>query len=328
MNLLPRLLGLSLIVVLAALTALLSTAVWRGGVLPPRLAAASHLAEAGLAALALTLAVAFLFTTAARRDDDRFRPPLRGARAELGVLTRLAENSTAQGVALAAERSGRQRAQEDALLRQGLLSRSLEERVRLGRDLHDGLIQSLYATGLTLETARTVAPENPAEADRLLAQSVATLNAAIRDVRAHISGLTADSVRGASFAQALAAQLEELRAGRDAQFDLKVDEECTARLAAEQVADLLQIAREAVSNALRHGGASLVTVRLHGNGREVCVLVQDNGTGFDAERPGRDGHGLGNMKARAEKLGATLRLTSQPGGGTRVLLTLALSAPA
>ena len=77
-----------------------------------------------------------------------------------------------------------------------------------------------------------------------------------------------------------------------------------------------------MSNALRHGGATVVTVRVHKGDREVCLLVQDNGTGFDAARGREGGHGLGNMRARAGRIGATLAITSHPGEGARVLANI------
>jgi signal transduction histidine kinase len=111
-------------------------------------------------------------------------------------------------------------------------------------------------------------------------------------------------------------------------FDVKVDDVAATGLSTDQIVDALQISREAVSNALRHGGASVITVRLHQDGREVCLLLQDNGAGFDASTRRDGGHGLGNMRARAERLGATVRLTSQLGEGTRVVVTLPLQPSA
>jgi signal transduction histidine kinase len=249
------------------------------------------------------------------------------ARAEAGALEHLAKTSVAQGEALTRERSERQRAEEDALLHQRRLTQSLEEKVRLGRDLHDGIIQSLYAVGLTLESARALARHDPAEADRRLGQCLASLNATIREVRAYISGLAPENLRHTGFTSAMHALAEELRAGRDAAFDLRIDEDATGLLTEAQSADLLQIAREAISNSQRHGQAGAVTVRLHRSDHEVCLLVQDNGRGFDPARR-RAGHGLGNMQARANGLGATLRLESRPGEGTRLLVTLPILAPA
>ena len=353
MNLLPRSVAMALFVVIAALVGLLTVPVWRGlqsesgaekpattaPTAPTTLVNATEAATAravtfsqraglALAAIALLLTVGLMLMQA-------FRPTptpapavsFTAARGEVVTLARLAETSVAQGAELTRERDVRRRAEEDAQLKQRLLAQSLDEKIRLGRDLHDGIIQSLYAAGLTLEAMRPLVKTNPDEAEARLEKVRESLNGAIRDVRTYLVGLAPENLRRAGFAQALTALVTELQAGREARFDIKIDDEAAALLAPEQSIEILQIAREAVSNAFRHGGATLVTLRLQKSDREVCLLVQDNGAGFDAatSRPG--GHGLSNMQARAARLGATLRLTSQPREGTRVLATLPILPP-
>ncbi|HWA09285.1 MAG TPA: sensor histidine kinase [Opitutaceae bacterium] len=252
--------------------------------------------------------------------------PWANAQAEMSGLTHLARTSVAQGEELGRERDVRRRAEEDAQLRQRLLAQSLESKIRLGHDLHDGIIQSLYAVGLTLESVRPLITSDPGEADGRLTKCLQSLNATIRDVRAYITGLGPENLRRIGFAQALEALVAELRADRAVQFDLRIDEDATALLSPEQSIDALQIAREAISNSLRHGRATAITVRLQHSDREIGLLVQDNGCGFDPAQ-GSGGHGLGNMRARAERLRATVRVDSRPGAGTRVVVTLAVSPP-
>lgn len=349
MNPLPRFLALALFVVLAALVSLLAIAAWRGARMTPepesrtpamahsasppaaqpaaaapvpRVLALSHRFALGLAIIALALVGTLMLSLAAARPGRLdSRVPFSPARTELGTLARLAQTSVEQGVELDRERSVRRRAEEDAHLRQQLLTRSLEEKIRLGRDLHDGIIQSLYAVGLTVESVRALLRADPAEADRRLERTRAQINDAIRDVRSYITGLAPEHLRQTGFAHAMDTTLADLRAGRDVQFDIKIDDVAASQLSPAQTVEALQIAREAVSNALRHGGASMITVRVHEGDREVCLLVQDNGVGFDAEVR-RDGHGLGNMAARAERMGAQLRVSSRPGEGTRVVATM------
>lgn len=327
-----RFVAMALFVVLAALTALLATPVVRGLRAETPAAAATPSARAvaltqvmsvTLAALGAALALALLISLAIRPGQtSATKHPYPSARAEMGTLARLAETSVAQGEELSRERDERRRAEEDARLKQQLLAQSLDEKIRLGRDLHDGIIQSLYAAGLTLESVRALVKTNPDEADRRLEQTRAGLNDAIRDVRAYIAGLTPEKLRRAGFAHGLSAMLSELQSAREAKFEIQIDDEAAALLTPEQSIEALQIAREAVSNALRHGRATVVVLRMHPGEREVCLLVQDNGTGFDPAQPRAGGHGLGNMHARAARLGATLQVTSRPGEGTRVLATL------
>ena len=342
MNPLPRLLGLSLLVVLAALTAVLAGPRFVTADQPPRsVPPVAHASAADaltvlpqrlafpLATVALVLAIALLVSLALRpfRSADTTEP-IALARAEIGALARLAESSVAQGQALAFERDGRQRAEENALLNQQLLNRSLEEQIRLGRDLHDGIIQSLYAAGLVIESARTLAKTDLAEADRRLAQLLQTLNQTIRDVRTYIVGLAPENLRQSTFGQALDSLVTELGAGRETHFDLKIDDAASIQLSPAQSTEALHVAREAISNSLRHGHATRVTVRLHSSEGEVCLLIQDNGTGFDSAARGRTGHGLRNIQARAAGLGATVRVNSRPTEGTRVVLTFPLSRTA
>ena len=339
MNSLPRLLGLSLLIVLAALAAILAGPAL-SPVAEPRVARAnaparptqaqmlnviSHRAALPLALVGLVLATALLVSLALKPFRAEAAAPLASSRTELGALARLAESSVAQGQALAVERDSRQRAEENALLNQQLLNRSLEEQIRLGRDLHDGVIQSLYAAGLVIESARTIAKSDPAEADRRLAQLLHTLNQTIRDVRTYIVGLAPEHLRQTTFGQAIDALVTELGAGRSVHFDLKIDDTASALLSAAQSTEALHVTREAISNSLRHGKAGRVTVRLHPGDGEVCLLVQDDGTGFDPSRRTGSGHGLRNIQARASGLGAAVRVESRPNEGTRVILTFPLN---
>lgn len=340
MNPLPRLLALGLLVLLAVLAVVLAVPMWQGSpppaaapaistaaatkppIRPARLAQYSARIALPLALTALVLTTGLLVSLALRpATGNGTRSPF-VTRTEVGALAQLAEKSAAQGEALTHERRSRERAEEDASLNRQLLDRSLEERTRLGRDLHDGLIQSLYAAGLNIESARAIVARDPAAAEQRLAQALQTLNRAIRDVRTYIAGLAPENLRDSTFAGAINALIAELGAGRPVRFDLHLDESVTARLSPEQQIETLHIAREAISNALRHGRATLVTVRVHEGDGAVALLVHDNGAGFDSARVATSGHGLGNMQARARRAGGSLRIESHPGTGTRIVLTL------
>jgi len=342
MNSLPRLLGLVLFVLLVVLTTLLALPLWQGlrdeapGAgetnSPARASGTSRAARIqvlpqkvslalSVTALALTIALGLSRVTRAPRSSLT-RSPFAHGRPEMDALAKLAKTSVAQGAELDRERRERRRAEENDQLKEHLLIQSRDEKIRMGRDLHDGIIQSLYAIGLTLESVRTLVKTDPTEADRRLEQMRAGLNITIRDVRTYITGLAPEHLRRTTFAQALGSLLADLGVAHAARFDLKIDDEAAARLTPEQTQEVLHIAREAASNALRHGGASVITVRLHQSDREIGLLVQDNGVGFDPNQRRDGGHGMENMHARAEQMGAQLRVTSQPGAGSRVIATL------
>lgn len=275
--------------------------------------------------LLLALVLVLLLRPAAPVESGS-RPPWVFAKAEMGSLQHLARTSVTQGAELARERDERMRAQEEAYVNQVRLNQALEEKIRLGRDLHDGIIQSLYATGLTLENVRDLVERNPPEAVKRLQGSIDLLNAAIRDVRAYITGLKSDPARDAGLSTIVERIAAELKADREVAFAVEIDDFAAARLPGPVFADVVQVVREAVSNALRHGAARHVTVRLHEGDGALALLVQDDGAGF-ATDGGSRGHGLANMRGRAESAGGSLQVESAPGRGTRIVLTLPLTAP-
>jgi signal transduction histidine kinase len=249
-----------------------------------------------------------------------------GSRVALGTefdsLSHLARTNVQQGADLERERSERLRADEDLHFQQILLNRALEEKIQLGRELHDGIIQSLYATGLTFEAAKNRLAHDPTEAARQLDSGLKALNATIRDVRSYISGLAPENLRQQSFAESVRSLTQTVSGGRATVFDLRIDESTASKLTDAQCTDLLQIIREAVSNSLRHGGANKITIRLHESGGELGLLVQDDGKGFDPANLTARGHGLHNLQARADRIHAVLRTVSSPGEGTRTVVTL------
>ncbi|MEO5960356.1 MAG: sensor histidine kinase [Opitutaceae bacterium] len=350
MNPLPRFFALALFVVLAALVALLAAPAWNefhtasagtraiipeaapapnAGSYPARLVALSQRLALAFAIVGAALALALVVSLARRspRNADS-QSPFAAVRTEVGALAKLAETSVAQSRELDRERDVRRRAEEDVQIKQQLLAHSVEEKIRLGQDLHDGIIQSLYAVGLNVESVRSLVKSDPGEADRRLEQTRAGLNKTIRDVRTYITGLTPANLRRASFGYAVRSLINELTVGHEGNFTIEIDDDAAVLLTPEQSLEALQIAREAVSNALRHGHASEVVLRMHKSDREICLLVQDNGVGFAAGKNRIGGHGLGNMQARAARLGATLRVTSEPGSGARVIATLPIVQPA
>ncbi|MFA6960079.1 MAG: ATP-binding protein [Opitutaceae bacterium] len=244
------------------------------------------------------------------------------SREDMHQVEHLAKTAVAHEEALRHERAERQRTDENLHIQQLLLNQALGEKIRLGRDLHDGVIQSLYATGLTLESSRQRRAADPAAADALFERGVQLLNDNIREIRAYISSLSQSQPSARhDFSNALAVLVENLKGDRTTEFVIRIDEGAEVRLSPTQLPDLLQIVHEAVSNALRHGNASQVTIRLHEDGDRLALMVQDNGAGFDPSTVSSEGHGLVNFRARASSLHSEFRLESQPGEGCRLVLT-------
>jgi signal transduction histidine kinase len=266
----------------------------------------------------LLTAVPWLISSlGSRRGGSDTRNPWRQDAAGLEQFARL---TVERGAALEREHGARIRAEEDLTLSRSLLDRSLEERIRLGRELHDNVSQTLYAVTLTLESVRKNMTAAPAIEQRL-DQCMAELRRLNQEVRAYLRDLEPSSVQRAPFAQALAETLAAAAGDGAVAIEHKLDDEAVALIPPQHAVEIVNIVREAVSNSVRHGQARRVTVRAARGEREVALAVSDDGIGFQPA-PGAAGHGLGNMKARAAALGGTLQVDSAPGKGTRVLLTV------
>ncbi|MEW5990578.1 MAG: GAF domain-containing sensor histidine kinase [Chloroflexota bacterium] len=207
----------------------------------------------------------------------------------------------------------------------------VDERIRIGRDLHDGIIQGIYAVALSLEDVPELMSEDPAEANARVDRAIDRLNTAIGDIRTFITGLGADAST-VSIGSRLAGLADELLLSSGARMALDLDladvAEIDARLAPEAGIQLIQIAREALSNAIRHSGAPRARLSLRAQDAAAVLSVEDNGSGFDAASPARSGHlGLANMRDRASSVGGAVEVSSHIGGGTRIIVRLPLASP-
>ena len=254
--------------------------------------------------------------------------PLRGQQNELGRVARLVETSFAQQAALQREIAERNRA--EAALRESELQvrRSLELRARLARDLHDGVIQSIYAAGLGLESALSQMEPGQAGVRASLHQCRQSLNDVIREIRGFIMGLEPEQIPRQAFAEELTALTRTMQALWPVKITVQVDPLVARRLNANQEVHALQIVRECISNALRHGEAREIQITLAARDHDGALTVRDNGRGFDpAARPIAKGHGLANIATRAREMGGASLVQSEPDHGTTVTLHFGLSAP-
>jgi signal transduction histidine kinase len=201
------------------------------------------------------------------------------------------------------------------------LRRSMEERERIGRDLHDDIIQSIYAAGLNLEDCRRIVHQSPEKSEARLTSAIATLNGAMRNVRGFLAGLEPKVLNGREFKTALKS-LALTSGDGPTQLQLEVDATAANRLNSAQATQLLHIAKEAMSNSLRHAHASTLVVSLLPSGTGVRLEVFDNGDGFNPEALDGKGHGLRNMTARAREIGADLQISSAVGRGCRILVNV------
>ncbi|HLT57649.1 MAG TPA: ATP-binding protein [Limnochordales bacterium] len=199
----------------------------------------------------------------------------------------------------------------------------LEERDRIARELHDGIIQSLYAVGLNLEAAAEQLEEDPAESRERISFGIERLNEAIRDIRQYITNLRSPIEDSRTLQEALASIAAEFRRDFGVAVTVEARGESATRVRPEVLNHLRQITRESLTNAVRHGRASRIRIGIDVSPERVEVTVSDDGTGFQmSEAVPRTGHGLRNMRQRAQLMGGELQVTSAPGRGTRVAVAV------
>ncbi len=208
--------------------------------------------------------------------------------------------------------------------REQRLHQLLEDRSRLGRDLHDCILQSLYALGLTIESSRRVRHTSDIECYSSHVTIVDQINHLIHEIRSMIRELESDTVREFD----LSSELTTLRTtyAQTGRLDVKLDLQRHAIevLTHEEEREILNIVREALSNCARHAHATQAAVSIRMKDTRVRVSIQDDGIGF-APAPGPSrGYGLTNMETRAKKLGGTLHIQSKIGKGTQITAEFSL----
>ncbi len=199
----------------------------------------------------------------------------------------------------------------------------LEERTRIGMDLHDGVIQSIYAVGLTLESTRLALPNGTDEVSTLLDTAIEGLNDAIRDIRNFILDLRPRRFAG-DVQQGLAQLVREFQANTMVPVSIDIPERLED-LPLPVGRAIFLTTQEALANVARHARAKNVGISLKYSANNVALIIQDNGRGFDATNESlRVGHGLANMQARAESLHGTFQIEATPDKGVSVILSLPL----
>ena len=195
------------------------------------------------------------------------------------------------------------------------------ERDRLGRNLHDGAIQTVYTAGLLVESARHLVAEDSPAAPRL-DKALTVLNDAITDLRRNMGELRATPSGQA--AQPLGPALRQLAA--DPSFSSLLDIKLALDLpdgaspSPVRTDHVLAIVRESLANAVRHARASRVRITAGQVDGRLRIGIHDNGIGLPPEGPA--GYGLRNMRDRARLLDGTLEITGAPGKGVAVELNI------
>jgi signal transduction histidine kinase len=199
----------------------------------------------------------------------------------------------------------------------------LEERDRIGRDLHDTVIQRIYGVSLALDDVPDMLEADPEEASARVDAAIESLNSTIREIREFIFILRPPGDGPSSLTGSLRALADEVRMNTGLPVEVTLPGADLPWIEGPRARELLAIAREALTNAARHAAPGAVSVQLSARDGEVALQVIDDGAGFDtaaAERPGH--HGLRNMRQRAESLGGSIEIESAPTRGTRIIVAI------
>ena len=202
------------------------------------------------------------------------------------------------------------------------LSQAFAEREQLNRDLHDDVLQSLYAVGLRLEAGQLAQQANPTEAVGRIPQALEQLKLTMKQIRSYIAGPQPVHEEQMPLDAAIQALVRSMTISPAPQFRVDMEPDLAANLSHEQAESILLIIREALSNCLRHAKAREGVVTAQRQNGALQIEIHDDGIGFDPASMHQASHGLSNMDARARAIGADFTITSQPGQGVRIALIL------
>ncbi|HJW83359.1 MAG TPA: GAF domain-containing sensor histidine kinase [Anaerolineae bacterium] len=195
----------------------------------------------------------------------------------------------------------------------------VEERERIGMELHDGIIQSIYAVGLTLEYATLIVDEQPSAARQRLTQAIDGLNEVIRDIRSYILDLRPQRFEGKDLDSSLHELARSFRANTFINISLVVDPRVGTRIDPNLGVGLFHIAQEGLANVAKHARARNVSLSVRLDDSLVILELKDDGRGFDPLTVKKyTGHGMRNMEERARLLNGEWQLNSAPGQGTHI----------
>jgi len=199
----------------------------------------------------------------------------------------------------------------------------LEERERIGMDMHDGVIQSIFGVGLSLENIIHLVDENPAQAKEGIKQATDGLNKAIRDLRTYILDLSPRQLGDENLLVGLRRLLTEYRVNTLSEAMLTGKEKDVANLQHNDALTLFHICQEALANTAKHAQAKRVSVNLWITKERILMEIEDNGKGFDLDKMSMTlGHGLSNIHTRVRNVNGDVEITSAPGEGTTILAWL------
>lgn len=197
----------------------------------------------------------------------------------------------------------------------------LEERERIGMDLHDGIIQSIYGIGLSLENALHSLTEEASDARQDIQEAIEGLNQTIRDLRSYILDLRPRKLGEKGLFSGIQRLVSEFRTHTLVEVQVSGNDFELQGVPETHSLVLFHICQEALANTAKHARAKTVQISLWTTGDRALMEIRDDGKGFDLDTLQINiGHGLANMQTRVQAVGGDVEVSSRPGDGTTVLV--------
>jgi PAS domain S-box-containing protein len=244
-----------------------------------------------------------------------------GSRFPADIALKPVQTKHGPGVMAVVRDASERRAQEKLLRDTQARTATVEDRERIGRELHDGTIQALFGIGMKLQAAAAGAD---AEARQRMEETVEALDDVIRDLRNYVFGLRPGVLSKKTLAQAIVELASRVESDSAVVVVVDVTDEAAENLAGRE-ATVLQVVREGLSNVARHAAATTCRVSLRSDKTSLVLEIDDDGHGFDRTTAASHGHGLGNLEERAAELGGELSISSGS-EGTTVRLSIPVMA--
>ncbi len=194
------------------------------------------------------------------------------------------------------------------------------DRERIGRDLHDGIIQSIYAAGLLLESVQPIIPSDPMRAQAQLGRVMDNLNETIQDIRRYIFDLRSD-MPDDDLPSGIKRLLRDFHINTLLETEFEITGAPVEILSMERRRHIFQVVRETLANTARHARARWVKVQLEYDEHALDLTISDDGIGMETLQVSK-GYGLRNIRERVRLLDGTLRIESAPNEGVTFHLTV------
>jgi signal transduction histidine kinase len=191
----------------------------------------------------------------------------------------------------------------------------LEERERISKELHDGVIQAIYSVGLSLQGSISLLEREPSTVKERIDAAIVHLDNVVRDVRSYIFELQPKVVEEHGVEEAIRELVKELELNTLASTDVEIDPDACDWLTPEEGAHVVMVAREVLSNIARHARAGEVWISCFFQDGRFVLSIADDGVGFDPDVVVR-GQGLKNMEERARRLNGEISITARRPKGT------------